>query len=793
MSDDGDESTVPVISGGHATGNGTAGNLYIPTGKTFTMECGRIENGHVAKDGPGNIYVQGTLNISGGFISGGYRDNNINNEVKRNIFVYQGTINMSGGTIDGGVMLHLENSKLNISGSARIASTGKLALTANGAVLAIDVATLNNDAYLQLSGTNGNGAIVLDTKVATGPNGTALKASSKQQLFALFGANTSGLFNLGSSTYQLTLESNGSVYLRGGSIHAHCICAGTTTHATGCDGYDRIFQGTTAMPKASNAYYFTKDSDIGQVLLGSSDGSTNVDTVICLNDCTITSSARMALIWGGSSLTLTDCGSNGQVLSSAATASNGGLIHTAANSVFNLYNGTLNAEGLKNQSSGGAIDNAGTLNIYGGSIIGGSAINGGAINNGGTILMSGGSITSGTASASGACIYFSKGSISLSGSPQIDEICIPSGKTISIAETLGAETSVGILCAGLAAGELRSFMDTPASTLAQAQQWSSCFHGSDDSVVVIGEGNNLLLSKAPTGVSLNGGSTYYTMAVATQVAKQSDRMTLHTNHTGDITLSEGAYLDLNGKVLDGSVSVNAGTLYLMDSANADYTYEGGKVTGNITGNVARHFTTNTLSNYGHNYRFLVIQTDAGYSSHRIYLAVKSTVFSPKRFAVNFRTAFKCDSMLADYVNAYGVEATGKTTADPSNYLDSSELVPGNSTANERITQLTNMMQPGMSAAVLENRATTPLQINAYITLTDKLATSADMSNIRSAVVVRTYKSTIEDIDKMELTDSQKTYLGEMYNTYSVVDGTEFMAAWNLSKIPGYAAAIVQEP
>jgi len=116
-----------IISGNSTSSTGTGGGVHVSAGGTFIMTSGEIKNANTANTG-GGVYVNGTLTMSGGTISGnkaigggtahdggagggvsiGSGTFNMNsgtisaNEANHGGGVYvNGTFNMNGGTISG--------------------------------------------------------------------------------------------------------------------------------------------------------------------------------------------------------------------------------------------------------------------------------------------------------------------------------------------------------------------------------------------------------------------------------------------------------------------------------------------------------------------------------------------------------------------------------------------------------------------------------------------------------------------------------------------------------------------
>ena len=143
---------------------------------------------------------------------------------------------------------------------------------------------------------------------------------------------------------------------------------------------------------------------------------------------TITDSAGGGTISGGR-----NTGSGGGIVNSGTLtilggtitgnqAPEGGAIQNNASGVLNLSGGSLS--GNTSTSYGGAVLNRGVINMSGGTITGNtSRLNGAGIWTSGTVHLSGGTITGNTAGngQNGAGLYYSAGTVTLSGAPVIWE------------------------------------------------------------------------------------------------------------------------------------------------------------------------------------------------------------------------------------------------------------------------------------------------------------------------------------------------------------------------------------
>ena len=253
---------------------------------------------------------------------------------------------------------------------------------------------------------------------------------------------------------------------------------------------------------------------------------------------------------------------------------------------------------------------------------------------------------------------------------------------------------------------------------------------------------------------------------------------LTADHAEDITIAADAQLDLNGCTLTGDVTVsNGATLYVFDSATADFTADHrGMLLGTVTGNLARTALT-PVDAYGASYKYLTLQEDENtYSFHRIYLSVHSAVLTPYRdygdyigTDLNYKAAFKCNDLVAQYVTAYGADISLSKTVS----LDflSRPIVPGADSMNERKTTLRDTLRStNLSFQNADNAAQKPL-VQLYIRLNDGLQEQVNARPVEVSLremVAQLCKST-------DYTVAQKTALANMYNTHK-----NLMDSWNES-------------
>ena len=270
------------------------------------------------------------------------------------------------------------------------------------------------------------------------------------------------------------------------------------------------------------------------------------------------------------------------------------------------------------------------------------------------------------------------------------------------------------------------------------------------------------------------GTTYH--GSLEEAAEAGSYVVLRADLTADVTVTGDLWLDLNGKTISGDLTMEDGILYLFDSATADYTAANrGKIAGEISGNIARSFNTPAL--YGHNYKYLVLQEqDGSWSAHRYYLAVKSAVITPANAtgtAVDYKTVFKCNEVVAQYVTAYGAKITGENTAYADAVAAGMTLAAGTNTA---ITTLENTLSLDYTEEVNSANILLAPTVNAYIVI--------DGQELTSTAVTKSLADLLVEVNaRTDLSRQEKAALGWMYTKFSyAIDALEV----DLAAIKSYA-------
>ena len=213
----------------------------------------------------------------------------------------------------------------------------------------------------------------------------------------------------------------------------HCLCIGATVPEHSCPEETlwipvtaETLAGLSQVPTGN--YYLAEDIRLSaglEILPGQA-------VNLCLNGHMLTGAQEASMIRVSGQLNICDCQGTGSVVSDWNGAGAVATVTATPGAALGLYSGDLKATGANAEAVGGTILLGGTMNVYGGNVIGclrkaggaiamadtaalhmfngtisgGSAVNGGNIYcAGGTVDMQGGTVTGGTASGLGGNLY----------------------------------------------------------------------------------------------------------------------------------------------------------------------------------------------------------------------------------------------------------------------------------------------------------------------------------------------------------------------------------------------------
>jgi len=522
-----------------------------------------------------------------------------------------------------------------------------------------------------------------------------------------------------------------------------------------------------------------------------------------LNGYTVEAQGRNFHVSGsGATLNIMDSAGGGKVVSySGGNNVGGGVILSGGGTRVNIYGGTLQfirtdvAEGVYETGNGGVISAGGTVNMYGGTMIGGELLKssyyadtvttngcGATVFLSGTLNVYGGKILSGKAAegACGDCIYLKSGAkLSVTGDARIDDIFFAPSDTSKCMEITGVYTGT----AGLTfQNAVSNGQDIGAATNANiAGATLTC--NNDSAMNVIVSGDDLLLSKtSESTVALWEGSQgkkpYSSLEEA--VNDYTDGLiTLLKDDDSSVHITNDTYIDLNGCDVRGELVVDeTATLYCKDSKTDDFTVEDDdygciiEVYGNISG----------LQNEAGSY--MVIAEDEGVSLHRVELSIQAMTLRPQvngvyEPSVYYKSYFAGDEKVAEYVDTFGVALSVKEMPDAQNmetvckysWYQGFASGEGANDASSTGVLLKGIMKGRNSDTQNAKNAATPVYGRAYIK--DK-----EGNYIFSAGVSRCLQEEIELIDQSwaDLGES-KAGVVALYREYLSV-----METWNVPNI-----------
>ena len=390
------------IKGGTISGKTrNGGSIYLTSKAKLRMDGGSITGGS-CRNGGGNIYMNGTFIMNGGYIGGGVIRNYTTGKVvedaaHRNIFVVNGEFQMYGGKVDGGVRATDSNAtdnkkcKMVLSAYATIDGGEKsnrnltLSLGAGGPV-ELMVGQLYDEARIRVNAVTG-----LFTKPA------------KEHNVDNFVSDVPGA---------------DIIYHEGciGLGKVSCLC-GQETHLGKCDGKARVWIPLTAASQlsAGGDYYLTGDFSAAQVGIGQ-----DIVTSLDLNGHTYRATdTNCFLINGtGAHLNLCDHAGGGSLRGRGfATPNQGGTMYVRVGAL-DIYGGTLTqTDDHRTTNHGGVLSVRGTVNMYGGQIQGGKSPLGGnvSVTSSGQFILHDGLISGGTAGKGGNFYVAGKGKLHILG------------------------------------------------------------------------------------------------------------------------------------------------------------------------------------------------------------------------------------------------------------------------------------------------------------------------------------------------------------------------------------------
>ena len=456
--------TGGLITGGTATfKNDHGGNIYVLNGAEVTISGGTVSDGKATGTGDangGNIAISNNssttskLTINGNAqILGGQANRG------GSIFHHSGIVEIGGNAyIGAGRVIGGVDSSATLGGIGpgyvvnNTCPAGNLTITGNPTIEHLYMGT--NDASV--------GKInFVDLGSSAKIHVMASKANAKISAGTLTSTELKR-FTCADIAYSLTLDADGYLTYTAKDVVEHCVCGDPTSTGNPCaeGGHEVVtwqaWTDTGTLPFVSGYWYLPTDlnfpnatghtyysgfsTSTAVIGLKNESGLADYDSSLLteaqhvyvdLNGKTVTekSGHRAFRMEPGyeHSLTITDSVGFGSISGRSSSAENAqGMIFWGRNNnhTWNVYGGTLDASRcvVSTAGLGGAAMHTGYLNMYGGTIIGGTANSstGGAVNTQSVITMTGdATIIGGTGTSGGAVSLGANGKLNMSGNAKI--------------------------------------------------------------------------------------------------------------------------------------------------------------------------------------------------------------------------------------------------------------------------------------------------------------------------------------------------------------------------------------
>lgn len=417
--------------------------------------------------------------------------------------------------------------------------------------------------------------------------------------------------------------------------HTNCECHGAANVAahqyrevtgawTELGSADEVITVDKAVLAAGGNFILVGDIKVsGQVNVGA-----NATIHLDLNGHDLSYGGRIFSFWTNSNgtLTVTDSSKDqtGEIRTTGTTLSEGGIVSLSKGGSFRLYSGKLNAEKAQLKTgltapggtavyvnaanntmemyggsiiggttatsgsgvNGGAIAvKAGTVTIHGGTISGGSAANtGGVIYNAGTFTLKGGTIEGGTAKAQGGTI-FNGGTFTMEGGSIIGGTATKTGGAIRNDKTFtitggtiigGTAANGGAVCNG-GGGTFTVNGGSIEGGSAQAVLTEDGSYSADGlgGVLYITSGEIQIHKGTVSGGTAYRGATVYVLSGACSLGAEGKIVGGTATNAGGAVMNKGEFT-MSGGIIEGGTAANTAGAVRNDK---NFTMTDGQIIG----------------------------------------------------------------------------------------------------------------------------------------------------------------------------------------------------------------------
>ncbi len=281
----------------------------------------------------------------------------------------------------------------------------------------------------------------------------------------------------------------------------------------------------------------------------------------------------------------------------------------------------------------------------------------------------------------------------------------------------------------------------------------------------------------------DGGNVYTDFAEAVEVCEEEGILTLLQDVTANVTVEKDLCIDLNGKTIDGTVTVADGcTLYGADTSTDDYVAEGYSKVKVVCESDAK--VEGMPADYDNAKDGYLMVTEGEYVSfHRVNLQITHMTLRAAEVGAYFKSAFAGDELVEERVESFGIvmslvgEPTEENMKSDVNYSAFTGFEAGMNFNDATSTLLRGVMKESNAYLINERNANIPVYGRAYVLLDDG-------TYVFGNTVQRSFREQVEGADALwdTLDQDQKDSAVAMYNQYQKV-----MASWNIPEIKAAAA------
>ena len=476
---------------------------------------------------------------------------------------------------------------------------------------------------------------------------------------------------------------------------------------------------------------------------------------------------RLFSIGSGATLSIQDSVGGGSLAGAGYVNNiqNGGTVSVDTGAVLNLYSGTL-TNALKDGQeiyNGGVVFVKGTFAIYGGAVENGVCSKSGGniyVNEGGHLGIHGGRITGGTATAGHTACGMVRGTLALSGAPEIEKL------RLWPKEAQGD----GLTVSGSFTGHVVLYVDGAAQGVDIGNVTDGGSFGPENirilgqKIVAYISGTDILLGQKAAAIYGNNGFEGYTdtLQAAIEVCQGTDKtVALYWECGEENTANQDLKVDLRGYRWQSLTVAEGATLYLKDSGTDDYKGNWGQIDV---------FSGSAKPQSG----YQLYREDTCLSAHAYSMNVTEAVLRPSIESMYFVGRFRGDDRLKTLVYSYGIVVDATQIPNPSTLNATSQYTSiRDGLADEdgvNSVLLRGIMKAANSRMTNSRNADLAVYCRPYIRFQDGTYAWGEVRQI-------SFRELVEKADALWTPEAVPTDLQAMYRRFP-----DEMGDWNIPNV-----------